>query len=127
MRTANWGGSVPVKVADPMLPSAKECQSMNSLISPTVLDVHTVSEEKGNHSTIESQTENRYCLRCTQTVASGVRVGTKKQRQSSWPNSVVSVKRSKNDFVVRRLCAFLRELGLEHAGLTLRSDRNQRS
>ena len=59
MMTANWGGSVPVKVADPKLPSAEECQSMNSLISPTVLDVHTVSEEKGNHSTIESQTENR--------------------------------------------------------------------
>ena len=34
--------------------------------------------------------------------------------------SVVPATRSRNDFVARRVCAFLRELGVEHADLTLR-------
>ena len=36
--------------------------------------------------------------------------------------SVVPVKGASNDFAARRICAFLRELGLEHADLVLRSD-----
>ena len=36
--------------------------------------------------------------------------------------SVVPVQGASNDFAARRICAFLRELGLEHADLVLRSD-----
>ena len=36
--------------------------------------------------------------------------------------SVVPVKGASNNFAARRICAFLRELGLEHADLVLRSD-----
>ena len=54
MMTANWCGSVPVKVADPKLPSAEDHSPRPQVLMFTL--------EKGNHSTIESQTENRQIL-----------------------------------------------------------------
>ena len=87
------GRRIPVKVGDPKLPSAEE-----------------VAEHELTHLPYRS---------CEKTK---VIIMTKHRDSKSVLASVVPVKGASNDFAARRICAFLRELDLEHTDLVLRSD-----
>ena len=127
----DFGLRVPLKVADPKLPSAEEVEAHNLTHLPyrswcphcvrgkgKTMDHRRASREK-----IVRELHVDYCFMSARGDESTKCIVVAKDYDSkSVMASVVPVKGSSREFPARRIIAFIRELGLEGQDIVLRSD-----
>ena len=120
-----------MKIADPKLSSAEEVAEHELTHLPYRFRCSHCVRSKGK--TLDHRRSDRkqvlpevhldYCfMGAGREEKTKVIIVAKHRDSKSVPASVVPVKGASNDFAARRICAFLRELGLEHADFVLRSD-----
>ena len=123
------GRRIPVKVANPKLPSAEEVAEHELTHLPYrswcshCVKGKTLDHRRSDRKRVLPEVHLDYCfMGAGRDENTKVIIVAKHWDSKSVLASVVPEKGASNDSAARRICAFLRELSLEHTDLVLRGD-----